>query len=50
MGDFTSSYATGGIALGVSGALKPHHHDKEETPSMGSEIMCNYYTGVASLP
>jgi hypothetical protein len=36
MGDSTSSYATAGIALRVSGALKPHHHDKMETPSVGS--------------
>jgi hypothetical protein len=36
MGDPTSSYATAGIALRVSGALKPHHHDKVETPSVGS--------------
>jgi hypothetical protein len=28
MGVPTSSYATAGIALRVSGALKPHHHDK----------------------
>jgi hypothetical protein len=35
MGDPTSSYATAGIALRVSGALKPHHHDKVETPSVG---------------
>jgi hypothetical protein len=35
MGDSTSSYATAGIALRVSGALKPHHHDKVETPSVG---------------
>jgi hypothetical protein len=35
MGDATSSYATAGIALRVSGALKPHHHDKVETPSVG---------------
>jgi hypothetical protein len=34
MGDSTSSYATAGIALRVSGALKPHHHDKAETPSV----------------
>jgi hypothetical protein len=34
MGAPTSSYATAGIALKVSGALKPHHHDKVETPSM----------------
>jgi hypothetical protein len=33
MGDPTSSYATAGIALKVS--LKPHHHNKVETPSMG---------------
>jgi hypothetical protein len=38
MGDPTSSYATAGIALRVSGALKPHHHDKVETPSVGSVI------------
>jgi hypothetical protein len=35
MGDPTSSYATAGIALKVSGALKPHHHDKAEAPSVG---------------
>jgi hypothetical protein len=36
MGAPTSSYATAGIALRVSGALKPHHHhDKVETPSVG---------------
>jgi hypothetical protein len=36
MGASTSSYATASIALRVSGALKPHHHDKVETPSVGS--------------
>jgi hypothetical protein len=36
MGDPTSSYATDGIALKVSGALKSHHHNKVETPSVGS--------------
>jgi hypothetical protein len=35
MGDPTSSYATAGIARRVWGALKPHHHDKAETPSVG---------------
>jgi hypothetical protein len=35
MGCPTSSYATAGIALRVSGALKPHHYDKVETPSVG---------------
>jgi hypothetical protein len=35
MGVPTSSYATASIALRVSGALKPHHHDKVETPSVG---------------
>jgi hypothetical protein len=34
MGAPTSSYATASIALRVSGALKPHHHDKVETPSV----------------
>jgi hypothetical protein len=28
LGGPTSSYATAGIALRVSGASKPHHHDK----------------------
>jgi hypothetical protein len=32
MGGPTSSYATADIALRVSGALKPHHHDKVEIP------------------
>jgi hypothetical protein len=31
----TSIYATAGIALGVSGAVKPHHHDKGVTPLEG---------------
>jgi hypothetical protein len=35
MGDSTSSYATAGIALRVSGALKPHHHDKVDTLLVG---------------
>jgi hypothetical protein len=30
----SSSYATTSIALRVSRALKPHHHDKAETPSV----------------
>jgi hypothetical protein len=36
MGNSTNSYATAGIALRVSGALKPHHHGKVETPSVGT--------------
>jgi hypothetical protein len=39
MCDPTSSYATAGIALTVSGALTPHHHDKVETPSVGSSLI-----------
>jgi hypothetical protein len=39
MGDPTSSYATAGIALRVSGALKLHHHDKVETPSVGTAVI-----------
>jgi hypothetical protein len=35
MGDPTSSYATAGIALRFSGAIKPHHDNKVETPSVG---------------
>jgi hypothetical protein len=35
MSDPISSYATASIALRVSGALKPHHHDKVETPLVG---------------
>jgi hypothetical protein len=31
----TSSYATAGIALRVSGALKHHHHDKVEKSLVG---------------
>jgi hypothetical protein len=38
MGDPTSSYATAGIAFRVSGALKPNHHDKVETPSVGNDV------------
>jgi hypothetical protein len=36
LGGPTSSYATAGIALGVSGALKPHHHDKVGITSVGT--------------
>jgi hypothetical protein len=35
MGDPTSSYTTTGIAFRVLGALRPHHHNKVETPSVG---------------
>jgi hypothetical protein len=35
LGGPTSSYATAGIALRVSGALKPHHHDKVRIESVG---------------
>jgi hypothetical protein len=38
MGDPTSSYATAGIALGVSGAFNPHHHDKVVIPSVINQI------------
>jgi hypothetical protein len=39
MGVSTNSYATVGIAVRVSGALKPHHHDKVETPSVGNTLV-----------
>jgi sensor histidine kinase regulating citrate/malate metabolism len=33
----TSCYATAGIALRVSGALKLHHHDKVGIASVGND-------------
>jgi hypothetical protein len=45
MGDTSSSYATAGIAIRVSGALKPHHHhhhDKVETPSVGTFSLLSF--------
>jgi hypothetical protein len=39
MGAPTCSYTTAGIALRVSGALKPHHHDNVETPSVGLQVI-----------
>jgi hypothetical protein len=42
MGDPTSSCATASIALRVSGALKPNHHDKVETPSVGMSIIIEF--------
>jgi hypothetical protein len=38
----TSSYATAGIALRVSGALKLNHHDKVETPSVRTSPIEEY--------
>jgi hypothetical protein len=38
MGDPTSSYTTASIALRVLEALKPHHHDKVETQSVGISV------------
>jgi hypothetical protein len=32
LGDPASSYASAGIALEITGARKPHRHDKAETP------------------
>jgi hypothetical protein len=43
LGGPTSSYATAGIALTVSGALKPHHHDKVEIASVGIVISITTY-------
>ena len=38
-GDPTSSYATGGIALRVNGALKFLHHDKVEAPAGETRVI-----------
>jgi hypothetical protein len=46
LGAPTSSYATAGIALRVSGALKPHHHDKVETLSAGCSYLMLYIIGL----
>jgi hypothetical protein len=43
MGDPTSSYTTACIALRVSGALKPHHYNKVETPSVGKTFLFIYF-------
>jgi hypothetical protein len=50
MGGPTRSYAIAGIALRVSGALKPHHDGKVETPSVGgySIISANILTMLRS--
>jgi hypothetical protein len=48
MGGPTSSYATAGIALRVSGALKSHHHDKMEAPSVGQ--LENTYKILVCIP
>jgi uncharacterized Fe-S cluster protein YjdI len=42
MGVPTSNYTTTGIALRVSEALKPHHHDKVKTPSVGNDLIKNW--------
>jgi hypothetical protein len=47
MGDPTSSYATAGIVLRVSGALKPHHHVTVETPSVGAATSSYATVGIA---
>jgi hypothetical protein len=39
LGGPTSSYAPVGIALRVSGALEPHHHDKVGVASVGRELL-----------
>jgi hypothetical protein len=49
MCDPTSSYATAGIAMRVSGALIPHHHDKVETPSVGMKLGYEFYWDVHVL-
>jgi hypothetical protein len=49
----TSSYATAGIALRVSGALKPHLHDKVEIPLVGLItliIFCESYRCFSKFP
>jgi hypothetical protein len=44
LGGPTISYATAGIALRISGALKPHHHDKVGIASVGF-YSCTLATG-----
>jgi hypothetical protein len=50
MGDPTRRYATAGIALRGSGALKPHHRDKVATPSVekGKNTILPYIAQVLS--
>jgi hypothetical protein len=48
MGDSISSYATAGIAIRVSGALKLHHHEKVETPSVGHLMFVAQYNKKSS--
>jgi hypothetical protein len=48
LGGATSSYATAGIALRVSGTLNPHHHDKVGIASVGS--LPSHFFYVASSP
>jgi hypothetical protein len=45
----TSSYATAGIALRVSGALKAHHQDKVGTASVGIASVGIASLGIASV-
>jgi hypothetical protein len=45
----TSSYATASIALRVSGALEPPHHDKVETPSVGTVVFCIHFFAYSLL-
>jgi hypothetical protein len=51
MGAPTSRYATAGIALRVSGELKPHHQDKVETPSVWNPVYTtsSFLTGFKQL-
>jgi hypothetical protein len=46
LGGPTSSYATAGIALMVSWALKPHHHDKVGLASVGKFQMYRPKIGI----
>jgi hypothetical protein len=50
MGDPASIYATTGISLRVSRALKPHHNDKVETPLVGKLSQCMFLFPGPLLP
>jgi hypothetical protein len=46
LGGLNSSYATAGIALRVSGALKPPYHDKVRIASVGHDVPGTLKTAV----
>jgi hypothetical protein len=49
LGDPASSYGTAGIALEITGARMPNHHDKAVTPLGGNVVFLGDFNALITI-